>query len=331
MKIQSYCYTRNEKIDYCDLVSPNLPYSQIDVIRQKILSITRIHNTKFNIPKWILIKMNNIVVWGCCCWNQLLAQENFTDQEGRPAFGFFSIIISDYSSINDISLPFDIEFFKHLYLKEIEPGWRTRERKQGNYTNFISNDFKNIKASYNNYVSELNTDIFKCKSLGNLDKEAVIAAALTLENVSLLIDNDNIEQATDKKGPFMNCLSLSVATGLYTIKQLYPNCKEYVSAFTSSGICPTYQEKEQIDTFRKEEEEEYINKQLEKESNDANIKNQYLENKIEEANKKIKKKEQLIIVLSVVALLLLLALVQTHRNNIINLFDYTNFIRIFIK
>ena len=310
MEIQHYCYTRNSHIDYGDFVLPDLPKIQIDFIRKHILSITGDSNPKFTIPKWILIKFDDVIVWGCCCWNSLLAQSHFKDSLGRPVYGFFSIVITNFIP-DEVKLPSDIDYFKELYLKEIEPYWNSSERRYSATDVSISDRYKYIRASRKVNVT-LNTDLFQCLSLGNLDKDMVVSDALTIDNVSLLIDNDNIQQATNKKGAFMNCLSSAVAPGSYAVKQLCPKCKEYVSAFTSAGVCATCQEKEQtrIDTIKKEDED--MDKQLRRDLDEANSKILYLQYDIKEANKSIKKKNLLIKVLLGVIVLLLLGLLYTY-------------------
>lgn len=310
MKIQHYCYTRNSHIDYGDFVLPDLPKNQVDFIRKHILSITGDSNPKFTIPKWILIKFDDVIVWGCCCWNSLLAENHFKDSLGRPVYGFFSIVITNFIP-DEVKLPSDIDYFKELYSKEIEPYWNSSERRYSATDASISDRYKYIRAGRKVNLT-LNTDLFQCLSLGNLDKDIVISAALTLDNVSLLIDNDNIQQATNKKGAFMNCLSSAVAPGSYTVKQLCPQCKEYVSAFTSAGICSTCKEKDQARIVSIKKEEEDMDKQLRRELDDANSKILYLQYDIEEAKKSIKKKNLLIKVLLGVIVLLLLGLLYTY-------------------
>lgn len=314
MKIQYYCYTRNNQLDYGDFILPDLSKSQVDSIRKRIQSITGDSDPKFAAPKWILIKFDNVIVWGCCCWNSLLTRDAFMDFSGRPVYGFFSIVITDFLK-NEVKVPFDIEYFKELYSREIEPYWDSSERRKSTTSNDISSRYRNIKGIPNGFRNLLNTDRFKCQSLGVLDKNEVIAAALTLDNVSLLIDNDNIEQAINKKGPFMNCLSSSVASGSYTVKQLCPRCKEYVSAFTSTGICPTCQTNEQIKINTLKKQQDDMDKQLKMELEEANSKIQYLQYYIEEAHKQIKKKDFIIKVLLGVSLLLLLSLSYMCRDN----------------
>ena len=310
MKIQHYCYTRNSHIDYGDFVLPDLPKNQVDFIRKHILSITGDSNPKFTIPKWILIKFDDVIVWGCCCWNSLLAENHFKDSLGRPVYGFFSIVITNFIP-DEVKLPSDIDYFKELYSKEIEPYWNSSERRYSATDASISDRYKYIRAGRKVNLT-LNTDLFQCLSLGNLDKDMVVSAALTLDNVSLLIDNDNIQQATNKKGAFMNCLSSAVAPGSYTVKQLCPQCKEYVSAFTSAGICSTCKEKDQARIVSIKKEEEDMDKQLRRELDDANSKILYLQYDIEEAKKSIKKKNLLIKVLLGVIVLLLLGLLYTY-------------------
>lgn len=309
MKIQHYCYTRAKFLDYCVFSSPgNLDQSAIIEIKSKVLSVTDSIESKLSTPKWILIKTPEYVVWGICCLNRILSDECNCDYCGTPISGMFAVVISEY---DNIQLPYDVEYFRRLYELEVSKFWTRKETHTCQVDEFIPGNFNFIRAIQSDNVNKINTDPFKCLSLGATNKEDIISAALTLDNVSLLIDNDNIQQATNKKGAFMNCLSSAVAPGLHTVKQLCPECKEYVSAFTSAGMCATCQEKEQtrIDTIKKEEED--MDKQLRRDLDEANSKILYLQYDIEEANKNIKKKNLLIKVLLGVIGLLLFGLLYT--------------------
>lgn len=310
MKIQHYCYTRAKFLDYCVFSRPtNLDQFAIKEIKSKALSVTDSIESKLSTPKWILIKTPEYVVWGICCLNRILSEEYNCDYSGTPISGMFAVVISEY---DNIQLPYDVEYFRRLYELEVSKFWTRKEAHICQVDEFIAGNFNFIRAIQNDNVNIINTDPFKCLSLGTTNKEDIISAALTLDNVSLLIDNDNIQQATNKKGAFMNCLSSAVAPGSYTVKQLCPQCKEYVSAFTSAGICSTCKEKEQarIVTIKKEEED--MDKQLRRELDDANSKILYLQYDIEEAKKSIKKKNLLIKVLLGVIVLLLLGLLYTY-------------------
>ena len=309
MKIQHYCYTRAEFLDYCVFSRPtNLDQFAIKEIKSKALSVTDSIESKLSTPKWILIKTPEYVVWGICCLNRILSEEYNCDYSGTPISGMFAVVISEYENIQ---LPYDVEYFRRLYELEVSKFWTRKESHICQVDEFIAGNFNFIRAIQNDNVNIINTDPFKCLSLGTTNKEDIISAALTIDNVSLLIDNDNIQQATNKKGAFMNCLSSSVAPGSYAVKQLCPKCKEYVSAFTSVGMCSTCQEKEQtrIDTIKKEEED--MEKQLRRDLDEANSKILYLQYDIEEANESIRKKNLLIKVLLGVIGLLLLGLLYT--------------------
>ena len=323
MKIQHYCYTRAKFLDYCVFSRPsNLNQSAIKEIKSKVLSVTDSIESKLSTPKWILIKTPEYVVWGVCCLNRILSEEYNCDYSGTPISGMFAVVISEY---DNIQLPYDVEYFRRLYELEVSKFWTRKEAHICQVDEFIPGNFNFIRAIQNSNASIINTDPFKCLSLGTINKEDIISAALTLDNVSLLIDNDNIEQATNKQGAFMNCLSPSVASGSYAVKQLCPKCKEYVSAFTFSGVCYTCQEKEQerIVTIKKEEED--MDKQLRRDLEEANSKILYLQYDIEEAKKKIKKKDLLLKILLVVILLLLLTLSYLCRDSFsLNLFGNDN-------
>lgn len=320
MKIQHYCYTRNNHIDYGDFILPNLSKNQVDYIRKRIQSITGDTDPKFTIPKWILIKFDNVIVWGCCCWNSLLSQEKFKDSLGRPVYGFFSIVITDYL-INDVKIPSDIGYFREMYSKEIEPYWNSTERRNSVIIHESSNGHRNIQAVRNEYCNLLNTDIFKCQSLGNLDKDSVVAAALTLDNVSLLIDNDNIAQATNKNGSFMNCLTPSVTSGLYAVKQQCPKCKKYVSLFTTTGVCIECKDSEEQNKYKIKKEEEDMDKQIKIELEETKRRIAELESEVEVVRYKLKRKDLIVKILIATSIVLLIMLLYTQDRFSLRLFE----------
>lgn len=312
MKIQHYCYTRTNYLDYGDFVLPiNLAETELDAIRKKVLSITADVHLQLTTPKWILIKNEDYIVWGCCCWNRLLAKEKFKDYSATPVYGFFSIVISDFS-LGDVKIPFDLEYFRMLYSLEVEPFWNRREEHANDTNDYIIGDFNYIRPNRNSSVSLLNTDKFQCQSLCGISKDKLIEAALTLDNVSLLIDNDSIEQATNKKGSFMNCMSSLVSSGTYPVKQCCPQCKQYVSTFTSEGICMDCGKKTKMAELKKNEDE--IDKRMKMGAGEGNSKIGYLQYEIEELRQQIKKKDLLIKILLGALLFLLVIILYICRD-----------------
>lgn len=310
-------------MDYGLFSAPgNLTKSQIDIVGTKLMSILGDDvDRDLKTPKWILYKDYNFLVWGLCCENRLLAlNPQETTHKNRPVRGFFAIVISDFTG-EDLRLPFDINYFRELYLNEVEKYWSQKEQHQNKTSGYLIGKYNYVSAALNKYVESLNTDIFQCQSLGELDKEGVIAAALTLDNVSLLIDNDNIEQATNRNGSFMNCLTPSVSAGLHHVKQQCPKCKKYVSSFTQTGVCFNCKEDEEVIRRRNKKDEDNMDKQIKIELELAQNKITELESEIEYNRSQLKNKERWIKILAVVSVALLIALLYSQDLFSLKLFE----------
>lgn len=302
-------------------VPGNLTKSQIDIVRTKLMSILGDDVERdLKTPKWILYKDYNFLVWGLCCENHLLASNpQETTHKNRPVRGFFAIVISDFTG-EDLKLPFDINYFRELYLNEVEKYWSQKEQHQNQTLGYLVGKYNYVSEAHNNYVDLLNTDIFQCQSLGELDKEGVIAAALTLDKVSLLIDNDNIEQATNRNGSFMNCLTSSVSFGLHHVKQQCPKCKKYVSSFTQTGVCFDCEEAEEVIRRRTIKDEDDMDKQMKIELEFAQNKIVELESEVESNRLQLKKKDRVIRILAVILVGLLIALLYSQDSFSLKLF-----------
>ena len=237
MKIECYCYTRGEQPDYRDFCIPkNVGRKIVSALHNMVSPILE---WDLETPRWILYRKQDVIVWGICCRNELLSSSCNVDIKGRAVKVFLAFVCSDIDEDN-ISLPsFSISPFKELYEKEVAPYWECRE---GDFHHSQAHSFpvdgiQNISAKKNECFTELNTDVFLCKSLGNGDKNEVVAASLTFPEISLLIDNEDLSEATGKKEPFMNCLSSSIARKTVKVKRTCPQCLKYVGAFTENGIC----------------------------------------------------------------------------------------------
>ena len=310
-------------MDYGLFSTPgNLTKSQKDIVRTKLMSILGDDVERdLKIPKWILYKDNNFLVWGICCENRLLASNpQETTHKNRPVRGFFAIVISDFKG-EELRLPFDINYFRELYLNEVEKYWSQKEQHQNQTIGYLWGKYNFVSAAHNNYIELLNTDIFQCQSLGELDREGVIAAALTLNNVSLLIDNDNIEQATNRNGSFMNCLTPSVNFGLYHVKQQCPKCKKYVSSFTPTGVCFDCKEAEEVIRRRIKKDEDDMDKQMKIELELAQDKIAELNSEVETNRLQLKKKDRVIKILVVILVGLLIALLYSQDSFSLKLFE----------
>lgn len=310
-------------MDYGLFSAPsNLTKSQIDIVRTKLMSILGDDVERdLKTPKWILYKDYNFLVWGLCCENRLIASNpQETTHKNRPVRGFFAIVISDFKG-KELRLPFDINYFRELYRDEVEKYWGQKEQHQNKTSGFLVGKYNYVCAAHNNYIELLNTDIFQCQSLGELDREGIIAAALTLNNVSLLIDNDNIEQATNRNGSFMNCLTSSVNFGLYHVKQQCPKCKKYVSSFTPTGLCFDCKEAEETTRQRIKKDEDDMDKQMKIELELAQNKIVELKSEVEFNRLQLKKKDRVIKILVGALVVLLIALLYSQDSFSLKLFE----------
>lgn len=316
MKIYHYCYTRGHNIDYDDYSYPyDIDVRMIDDIRSMALSILGDGIQRdLSVPKWIFYKEKDFAVWGICCENKLLNSNKYVDHRNRPIRGFFAIMFEGCNDA-DIKLPFDVEYFKQLYALEVEPYWEQQEQHKNKTVGFIPGEYHYICSSANGSEIHLNTDVFKCKSLGNVDKEDVLSVALTLDNVSLLIDNDNLEQATNRGGSFMNCLSANVPAGEYPVKQKCPKCGLFVSAFVDGQICADCKEKESKKKTEIKKEEE-MDRKLKADLDVAVRRIEDLESIIDSDKRSLKKKDLLIRVLLGVIVVLLLMLSYAYKDSL---------------
>lgn len=316
MKIYHYCYTRGHNIDYDDYSYPyDIDVRMIDDIRSMALSILGDGIQRdLSVPKWIFYKEKDFAVWGICCENKLLNSNKYVDHRNRPIRGFFAIMFEGCNDA-DIKLPFDVEYFKQLYALEVEPYWEQQEQHKNKTVGFIPGEYHYICSSANGSEIHLNTDVFKCKSLGNVDKEDVLSVALTLDNVSLLIDNDNLEQATNRGGSFMNCLSANVPAGEYPVKQKCLKCGLFVSAFVDGQICADCKEKESKKKTEIKKEEE-MDRKLKADLDVAVRRIEDLESIIDSDKRSLKKKDLLIRVLLGVIVVLLLMLSYAYKDSL---------------
>lgn len=224
MKIQHYCYTRGKNLDYNVFCEPdNIVDTELSKVLAKVMSILGdnvLDEKKLKQkPKWLLIKERDYIIWGICCMNEELCSNSHVtcDNFGRQIRGFFAVVISDYTS-SDVRLPYGKEYFRDLYNKEIAQHYEDYLSHHSSTENYLDNNYSYIKTSEQD-LYQLNTNKSKCKALNEANKKSVLEAALSKDVISLIIDNDNIEQATNKDGAFMNCLSDDIPCGNYDIEQ----------------------------------------------------------------------------------------------------------------
>lgn len=311
MKIESYCYTRGEQPDYRDFCIPNNAGKNIvSIIHNMVVPILE---NRLDTPRWVLYKCHDVVAWGICCKNELLSSSFNTDIKGRSVKGFFAIIYSEIDDRN-FSIPsFDISLFRELYKNEVAAYWYCQE----GYTHFSqthsdnNDDSNNIYAESNEYTNILNTDIFQCLSLGKRDRQKAVAAALTLPVISLLIDNEEMSEATSKKAPFMNCLSSHIPNKIAKVQRICPQCHKYVNAFTEDGICFDCEtEKRKIDMLNAENQNDM--KQIEQQNFERELRNCRF--RIEDIDKALAREKRMNKILVIICGVFLLVIAYLWHN-----------------
>lgn len=278
MRIQHYCYTRGTQMDYNDFVKPdNVGNDFLTQLRNKAKSILGDEDIEheLNIPKWLLVKTNHIIAWGCCCNNAVLSKTHFLDHVDRNVRGFFAIVISDFDS--SVKLPFDLDYFKQLYEREIVSYWNQYVTHDCKVDKFVTDDFDAIIPEETQVKDKLNINSRVCYSLGTINKKEAIANALTLETISLLIDNDNIQQAINPSGSFMNCISNVVPEGCWEIKEgsQCSQCGKQTKVL-HDGLCTSCRNLER----EKQKNKKIMMEQLKEELRQSNLENETLRNKI---------------------------------------------------
>lgn len=236
MEIRSYCYTRGLEPDYRDFVNAsNLPMSVLAKVRSMIKPIIE---ENLSTPRWMLVKEDNVIVWGICCMNELLSIKSHSDIKGRKVKGFFSIVLSDIDG-DEVSVPYSVEYFKQLYQKEVEPYWECAEGSSHKSSSASSyNGIKEIiYANEKPGIIEINDNQFLCKALGNVNVKDAIGTALCHNSTSLIIGCESFMEAYTSEENFLNCITYDSKDGLHAVQKRCPKCHKMVSFFTEEGVC----------------------------------------------------------------------------------------------
>lgn len=331
MEIYSYCYTRGLEPDYRDFVNaPNLPMSVLAKIRSMIKPIIE---ENLSTPRWVLIKEDNIIVWGICCMNELLSIKNYSDIKGRKVKGFFSLVLSDFDG-EDVYVPYSVEFFQKLYQKEVEPCWECHEGSSHRSSKVYSySDIQDvIYASNESGIIDLNSSPFLCKALGDVNVKKAVATALCHKNVSLITGCQSFSESYKAEENFLNCITLDSREELHAVQKKCPKCGKKVSFFTEHGVC--YECDKQIFNIENTgvistmEQSQY--KKLERENRDLAFKLNELLKKSKTTDRKLKVMTIICGILLIALLLLLLGKIN-KKNTGSEFFSYNSIDTIYVS
>ena len=186
MKAQYFVYTRSKNVDYQTFFSPSEDLCPKN-LRKKFLNELRgvIDTDKYDdpldSPRWFYSCSGGLVLFGVGVMNSELSETCYLDFAARPIRGFFGIVMP-YSP-KGICLPMDLNFFKCLYKKYVEPLWGYEQIQKQNLEIDLGDFADDVNMLYPmNDGIRLNCDKDMCVILGDMEAETVFASAMTIEN-----------------------------------------------------------------------------------------------------------------------------------------------------
>lgn len=247
MKAQYFVYTRNRKVDYKALLSPSEEFCPKET-RKKFLQEIRglidieTYDDPLDTPRWLYSCFNGFVLFGLGVMNSNLSDEYNTDFTGRPVRGFFGVVMK-YTTESTI-LPMDINFYRHIYKKEIEPIWEFDNDHLPYPVKDIDIDIQDgINAIHPASAHiDLNYQENKCVILGNVNLKDVFSVALTSSRDITIVTGFNNKKhafAIDSEYKFMNAIVNGVYEREERIRENKKNHKEGEEQVSQNTPAPT--------------------------------------------------------------------------------------------
>lgn len=212
MNAQYFVYTRNSDNDYKLVYAPNEEVcskeDRLFFIKQARGCINiDAYGGSLNKPRWLISIRNKTLLFGFGINNSQLSTENVTDYTGTPVRGFFGMVIKIEN--DELSVPFDIEYFKLFYLKYISSVWyasREEFKYIGVSVESDSNQYFYLEPKAHNI--NINTNNSKTVILGNeYSIETIIEEILYLKkDISFISGLFDKQHAYNIEYCYMNAL-----------------------------------------------------------------------------------------------------------------------------
>lgn len=136
MEQHLFVYSRTKYFDYRLIYSPNnqfvpddIRWKFIDFIREVINEDDPL-NGEIALPRWSFYKIGSYILWGIGCRNSFLGSQD-SDYTGTKIRGFYGQIIK-VSDFNELSLSFNLDYYKELYREKIVPVFETKRESEVN-------------------------------------------------------------------------------------------------------------------------------------------------------------------------------------------------------
>lgn len=190
-KTQLIIYTRNSEIDYRMVVTPGEDFCSPETrkyFRKLIRGSIDVEtfDDPLTQPRWLYVRKDNMVLFGVATMLKDLDTDCYIDVKNRPVRGFYGIAID--ASNGEVQLPFDLNFFKDINAKYIQPLWNAGKDEFIRKDVVIDLEEYDVEklSPYNSSVS-LNIHTDECVVLGNVNMADALKKALYIgENLSLV-------------------------------------------------------------------------------------------------------------------------------------------------
>ena len=223
MKAQYFVYTRNFDNDYKLIIAPSEEFCPQEIRRKFLIQARGLINVEqfddpLNNVRWLFSRINNFILWGIGTNNNILSDECNKDFTGRLVRGFFGIVIDVTTS--NVSIPYDIDFFKNLYARYIVPLWMEKRENFARHSIDVDENLSNYRFLHADKNSDivLNFDPRKSVILGDVDEVFAFQCALWSDK-----DTSVVTGFASKSHAFSSdykCLN-SIVIGTNSIEEKY--------------------------------------------------------------------------------------------------------------
>jgi hypothetical protein len=233
MEQRLFIYSRTKYFDYRLLATPkeefvtnNIRWEFIEFIRQ-VINTDNPLNGEIDTIRWSFYKIDNYILWGIGCNNSDLSSIYCYDKAGTPVRGFFGFITKLNESEN-ISLVYDLEYFREIYSVVIVPIWELKDEETVNSINsfFFPMNINSLEYIYPNKQKILNTGTNNCLVYPiTEDLKLLIGSAFSYAMINFVSGLNRSGHAVESH--FMNSTSIDCdKRQIFTIQNISENSDE---------------------------------------------------------------------------------------------------------
>lgn len=256
MEAYYFIYTRILTEDYqalyfpSDIQCPREDFYRLMDLARGVIN-TDVYSPQLDKPIWLLARQNDYTLWGMGILNKILNPEYAHDYVGCQIRGFYGLIFKG----NPQQLPYDVNFFKHIYDLLIVPNWNADANNCFHEGVVCEEDFSTyVTISAKDKSILLNTSSNRSLIIGNVDVEDVISQTM-YDNTGIVVGLKDEAHAFSDKYKYPNVWM----EGHERAEHIYP--VESVS-FDTYNNCFTQQNNPWVDRDSTDVQETRINSEF---------------------------------------------------------------------